>query len=154
MTRLLFLLTILLLPRLPTQDVKVATWSTGSPDTDNYESLAFWIKDEKRAYIRYNHGTSADDIELNWLGPDSLRGRRGFKAGFPPPDNRLFFIVPASDSVLLVIAGNHPRKFHWENENGAGTEAGAEAGDSTSSCNICAHSASQATAWLHQYFWK
>jgi hypothetical protein len=152
MTRLLFLLTILLLSRLPTQDVKVATWSTGTPDTDSYESLAFWIKDEKRAYIRYDHGTSADDIELSWLGPDSLRGRRGFKAGFPAPDNRIFFITPASDSVLLVISGNHPKKFHWENEDPAGADA--EAGAGAGSCNICAHSANQATAWLRQYFWK
>src|SRR6202020_427517 len=79
MTRLLILLTILLLPWLPAQDVKVATWSAGKPDTDNYESLAFWIKDEKRAYIRYEHGVSADDVELTWLGPDSVAGQREFK---------------------------------------------------------------------------
>jgi len=150
MTRLLLLLTILLLPWLPAQDVKVVTWSAGKPDTDNYESLAFWIKDEKRAYIRYDHGVAADDIELTWLGPDSVGGRRWFKAGFPAPDNRRIFIAPAGDSVLLVISGSHAQKFYWENEN-----AGASGvGDSTGSCNICANSARQAVAWLHQYFWR
>jgi hypothetical protein len=142
----LFLLTILLLSQSLIQDVKVATWSTGKPDTDNYESLAFWIKDEKRAYIRYDHGVSTDDIELAWLGPDSVAGRRGFKAGYPAPDNRRFFIAPAGDSVLLVTSGDHVKKFYWENENAAG--------DSTGSCNICANSARQAFAWLRQYFWK
>jgi hypothetical protein len=142
-------LTILILSKLVTQDVKVATWSAGKPDTDNYESLAFWIKDEKRAYIRYDHGTSADDIELNWLGPDSVAGRRGFKAGFPAPDNRILFIAPAGDSVLLVTSHNHSQKFHWENENGAGQESASDG-----SCDICAQNAGQAVAWLHQYFWK
>ena len=145
MTRLL-LLTILILSRFVTQDVKVATWSAGAPDTDNYRSLAFWIKDEKRAYIRYDHGKSADDVELSWLGPDSVAGRRGFKAGFPAPDNRILFIAPAGDSVLLVISHNYSEKFHWENENGQGGDAG--------SCNICAQNAGQAVAWLRQYFWK
>src|ERR1700722_6921354 len=113
MTRPL-LLTILILSQaaaddviVVTQDVKVATWSAGTPDTDTYKSLAFWIKDGKRAYIRYNHGTSADDIELNWLGPDSIAGRRGFKAGFPAQENHILFIAPAGDSVLLVISQNH-----------------------------------------------
>ena len=145
MTRPL-LLTILFLSQIVTQDVKVATWSAGIPDTDDYKSLAFWIKDGKRAYIRYDHGTTADDIELSWLGPDSVGGQRGFKAGFPAPDNRILFIAPAGDSVLLVISHNHSEKFHWENENGQDGEAG--------SCNICAQNTGQAVAWLHQYFWK
>jgi hypothetical protein len=145
MTRPL-LLTIFILSRLVTQDVKVATWSAGTPDTDNYKSLAFWIKDGKRGYIRYAHGTSANDIELNWLGPDSVAGQRGFKAGFPAPDRRILFIAPAGDSVLLVIFHNHSEKFRWEKENGQGDDSG--------SCNICAQNAGQAFAWLHQYFWK
>jgi len=132
------------------QDVKVATWSAGAPDTDGYESLAFWIKDDQRAYIRYAHGKDSDDIELTWLGPDSLAGRRGFRAGFPGPDNRTLFIAPDGDSLSVLFRRNNQQlyqeQFHWENESGRG--------DSTATCDICAQSQKQATAWLRKYFWK
>lgn len=149
MIRLSLILTTLLLatsshPPCPKiQDVKVATWTLGTPETDNFESLAFWVESDKRAYIRYLHGKSTDDTELRWLGPDSIAGRRGFKAGFPSPDNRTFFITPVSDT-LLVITRNRTAKFLWADENA----------DSASSCNICASSAKQAAAWLRRYFWN
>jgi hypothetical protein len=138
------LLTTLLLSSLPPQDVKVATFTTGKPDTETFESLAFWIKDGKRAYIRYLHDKSTDDIELRWLGPDSITGHRGFKAGFPAPDNHLLFITPIGDTALLVTTRNRTRKFRWEDENA----------DSGSDCNICAPTAQEAIAWLRRYFWK
>lgn len=146
MTKMLLLLTLSLLAALPLrQDVQVATWSTGTPDTGSYESLAFWIKDGHRAYIRYLHGNDADDVELKWLGPDSAYGHRGFKAGFPAPDSRILFIAPVGDS-LLIVTGGQRRKFHWENENGGP--------DSTGTCDICAHSVKEANSWLRQYFWQ
>lgn len=132
------------------QDVKVATWSAGTPDTDGYESLSFWIKDDQRAYIRYAHGKDSDDIQLTWLGPDSIAGRRGFRAGFPSPDNRTLFIAPDGDSLSVFFRRNHQQlyqeKFHWENESGQD--------DSTAACDICAQSQKQATGWLRKYFWK
>lgn len=156
MTKLFLLLTALLLttphparsPNYahipPAQDVKVATWTTGAPDTDNFESFAFWIKDNKRAYIRYLHGRSPDDIELHWLGPDSIGSRRGFKAAFPAPDNRTLFIAPVNDSTLLVVTRGQGKKYYWENENA----------NPESDCDICAVSAIEATMWLRRYFWN
>ncbi len=150
MTRSLLLLMInLTLLHFP-QDVKVTTWSAGAPDTDGYESLAFWIKDDHRAYIRYARGRDAEDIELTWMGPDSVGGRRGFRAGFPVPDNRTLFITPDGDSLSVFFRRSnrqlYKEKFHWENESGQG--------DSTATCDICAQSQMQATAWLREYFWK
>lgn len=156
MTKLFLLLTALLLttqrparspnraPIPPAQDVKVATWTTDAPDTDNFGSLAFWIKDNKRAYIRYLQGRSTDDIELRWLGPDSIGNRRGFRAAFPAPDNRTLLIAPVNDSTLLVVTRGHGKKYYWENENA----------NPDSDCDICAVSASEATGWLRQYFWN
>ena len=124
------------------QDVFVATWSTGTPDTDNYESLSFWIKDNKRAYIRYSHGKDAEGVDLNWLGTDSMRGARGFRISPPGAAAAPLVIVLNGDS-LHVVGGNHYAKsFHWENENG----------DGGSSCSICAKSGSQAIGWLRRYF--
>lgn len=121
---LLLLMTTLTLLHFP-QDVKVTTWSAGAPDTDGYESLAFWIKDDHRAYIRYAHGKDSDDIELTLLGPDFSGGRRGFRAGFPAPDNRNLFIAPDGDSLSVCCSRNkqllYREKFHWENESGRGT---------------------------------
>lgn len=130
--------------KVDSQDVKVATWTTGEPERANFESLAFWIKSGKRAYIRYQHDTSSDDIELRWLGPGTESSRRGFWAAFPKPDNRTIFITSMNDSTLLVIDRNRSRKFHWEDENL----------DSKSNCDICAFSAAEATGWLRRYFWN
>jgi hypothetical protein len=146
------------------QDVRVATFSTGMPDTKSYESLAFWIKDNQRAYIRYVRGMESDDIGLNWLGPDSLDGRRGLKAGFPEPgahgsgDNgsgdreagtRTLFIATAGDSLLVIDHSNdqyYRKKFHWENESGSGDSAG--------SCSICTQNAKEAINLVRRYFLK
>lgn len=149
MTNILLLITTLLFSTPPChdsaqQDVKVAIWTTGDPDTDNFESLAFWIKTDKRAYIRYLHGSSSDDTELRWLGPGTVGGKRGFWAAFPAPDNHTIFIAPLNDSTLLVTTRGHGKKYHWENENAT----------PDSDCDICAPSAEEATDWLHRYFWN
>lgn len=146
MKHLLLLTTLSLLPF--RQDVKVATWSIGSPDSNGYESLSFWIKDDQRAYVRYLHGKNPDDIELRWLGPDSLDGRRGFRVAFPAPDNRIISILPEGLNLQIIDRNTAAfRKiFQWENEN--------RSGDSTVSCPICAPSAPEAMSWLRKYFMK
>jgi hypothetical protein len=145
MRPLLLLITLSLLHT--GQDVKVATWSAGVPDTDSYESLSFWIKDNQRAYIRYAHGKESEDTELSWLGPDSLDGRKGFRAGFPAPDNRLFSIIPDGSSLqVLDRHGAYRQTFQWENEN--------KSDDSTVTCPICAQNAPEAVGWLRQYFMR
>ncbi|HEV3411384.1 MAG TPA: hypothetical protein VG101_02855 [Puia sp.] len=138
------ILAALLLSYSPPQDVRVAVWSTGTPDTETYESFAFWIKSGKRAYIRYQHGTSPDDIELRWIGPGTVSSRRGFWAAFPVPDSRTIFIAPIDDSTLLVSTHGHNKKYHWENENA----------DRDSDCDICPDDATEATGWLRRYFWN
>jgi hypothetical protein len=149
----LFLLTALTLLHL-SQDVRVATFSTGIPDTKSYESLAFWIKDNQRAYIRYARGTEADDIELNWLGSDSVDGHRRLKAGFPGSGapgsaSRTLFIAPAGDSLLVIDHNNDQhlmKKFHWENESSSGDSAG--------SCSICTPNVKEAMDLVRRYFLK
>jgi hypothetical protein len=130
------------------QDVKVATWSAGVPDTDGYESLSFWIKDNHRAYIRYAHGKESEDTELRWLGPDSLDGRKGFRASFPAPDHRHFSIIPDSFSLQVLDRRDkiYRKTFQWENEN--------RSGDSTVTCPICAQSELEAADWLRKYFMR
>jgi hypothetical protein len=145
MKPLLLLITLILLHT--SQDVKVATWSAGVSDTNSYESLSFWIKDNQRAYIRYAHGKESEDTELNWLGPDSLDGRKGFRAGFPAPGHRLFFISPDGFSLqVLDRHGTYRRTFQWEDEN--------KSGDSTVTCQICAQNEGEALDWLHKYFMR
>jgi hypothetical protein len=125
------------------QDVRVATWSTGAPDSDAYESLSFWIKDDHRAYIRYSHGKDAEAIDLRWLRSDSLPGARGFRISSPEPGSASLFIVPKGDSLHVFNQTRYDRSFHWENEN-----------DSTAPqpCTICARSGKQAIGWLRRYF--
>jgi hypothetical protein len=125
------------------QDVFVATWSTGAPDSDNYESLSFWIKDNQRAYIRYAHGKDAESTDVSWLGADSVAGMHGFRISSPNPATAPLFVIPKGDSLHIVGGDHYDRFFHWENEN-----------DSTGEtpCSICARSGKQAMGWLRRYF--
>lgn len=125
----------------PGQDVHVATWSTGTPDSDTYESLSFWIKDNKRAYIRYAHGKDAESVDLRWLGPDSLPGARGFLITSPPPSATPLFVAPKGDSLRVSDHEHYDKSFHWENEN-----------DTTATCSICAKTGKQAIGWLRSFF--
>jgi hypothetical protein len=127
----------------PGQDVQVATWSAGTPDSDTYESLSFWIKDNQRAYIRYSHGKDAESADLNWLGPDSLLNAHGFRVSSPVPGHASLFIILKGDSLRVFDKQLYDRSFHWENENDS---------SSTQSCLICATSAKQAIVWLRRYF--
>ena len=140
-----FLLTLSLTFFYPAQDIHVATWSAGKPDSDAYESFSFWVKDNHRAYIRYSHGKDAESVDLHWLGPDTLSGRHGFRVSPPVPGSAPLFLLP-QDKTLHVLdrktLADHT--FHWENENDT-------TGDS-SPCTICAQTEEQAMDWLRRYF--
>jgi hypothetical protein len=148
-----FLLLAALILSRPAQDVHVATWSTGKPETDSYESLSFWIKGNQRAYIRYAHGKEAEDIDLTWLSTDSLSGIhdslpaiRGCRVSSPQPGANALSILPQGTDLHVFdgSSGLYDKTFHWENENGDP--------DSTARCSICAQSSGQAMDWLRRYF--
>ena len=127
------------------QDVKVATWSIGKPDTASYESLSFWVKDNHRAYVRYSHGQSGDDTELQWMGPDGAAGHPGFRISTPQAGACCWVIAPDSVGIEVIDRRkNSTRTFYWENAN--------PSGDSTNSCSICAKTERQAQTWLRRYF--
>jgi hypothetical protein len=140
-----FLLMAALILSRPAQDVHVATWSTGAPESDSYESLSFWIKGNQRAYIRYAHGKDAEDTELSWLGTDSLLGVHGCRVSAPLTGANSLTILPqGADLHVFDHSGHYDKAFHWENENGDP--------DSTARCSICAQSSEQALGWLRRYF--
>jgi hypothetical protein len=134
-----------LLSGLLDQDVKVATWSIGKPDSGSYESLSFWIKDNHRAYVRYSHGQNEEDTELQWMGPDAGAGHPAFRVSTPKTGACCWVIAPDSAGIEVTDRrSNSTRTFHWEDAN--------PSGDSTSSCSICARNEKQAQAWLRRYF--
>lgn len=127
------------------QDVKVATWSVGKPDTNSYESLSFWIKEDRRAYIRYTRGKGEGDTELTWLGPDTVNGRKGFRVSLPRSGDCCLVIAPDSVGLRVVDSRKHSAKvFFWEDEN--------PTGDTTNTCSICAQDEREALSWLRRYF--
>ena len=144
MTKTFLLMAALILSR-PTQDVHVATWSTGAPESDSYESLSFWIKGNQRAYIRYAHGKDAEGIDLTWLSTDSLPGIHGCRVSPPQAGANALSILPqGADLHVFDRSGHYDKTFHWENENGDP--------DSTARCSICAQNSEQAMGWLRRYF--
>lgn len=142
-----FLLVVVLLVRGMDQDVKVATWSIGKPDTDTYESLSFWIKENHRAYVRYAHGKYETDLELQWLGPDLLDGHKAFRVSLPEAGACCLVIAPDSAGILVEDRQKHStRSFFWEDGN--------PSGDSTTTCSICAKNEREAQGWLRRYFMR
>lgn len=140
-----FLLVAALILQFPVQDVRVATWYTGTPDTASYESLSFWIKGNQRAYIRYAHGQDAEGIDLNWLGPDSIPGLRGFRISPPEAGANALFIAPQGNDLHVFDRNKrYDKSFRWENEN--------DSTGSTKPCSICAQNGNQAIGWLRRYF--
>jgi hypothetical protein len=127
------------------QDVKMATWSIGKPDTESYESLSFWIKENHRAYVRYAHGRGEGDTELQWMGSDSVNGRKAFRVSIPQSGACCWVIAPDSAGIRVMDRRtNSTRIFFWEDGN--------PAGDSTISCSICAQDEQEAQGWLRKYF--
>jgi hypothetical protein len=144
MMKPLLLMAVLILSHL-FQDVHVATWSTGTPETDSYESLSFWIKGNQRAYIRYAHGKDAEDADLTWLSADSLTGIHGCRVTAPKTGANTLSILPQGTNLhVFDRSGHYDKTFHWENENGDP--------DSTARCTICAQDSAQAIGWLRRYF--
>lgn len=138
------LLSIILLFRPPSQDVRVLTYSSGKLNTNSYEGLSFWIKDNKKAYIRYAHGVDAEDLDLSWAGPFSFMEEKGFKAQFPAPDNNWFYIIPQATTLKVMDkSGKYLRFYSWENEAQPGDPAG---------CSICAKDEKEAMELLRKYF--
>ena len=123
----------------------MATWSIGKPGMDTYESLSFWIKENHRAYVRYAHGRSEEDMELQWLGSDELDGRRAFRVSMPQSGACCWLIAPDSAGLRVMDRRtNSTRIFYWEDGN--------PASDSTTSCSICAQDEKEAQSWLRKYF--
>lgn len=140
-----FLLTLAFIMSHAGQDVHVATWSTGTPDSDTYESLSFWIKDNQRAYIRYAHGKDAESIDLSWLGTDTVSGVRGFRMSPLTPGAAPLVVLPQGACLHVIDRKTrYDRSFHWENENDT-TGAAAP-------CSICAQNEPQAMEWVRRYF--
>jgi hypothetical protein len=127
------------------QDVRVATWSIGKPDTETYESLSFWIKENHRAYVRYAHGSGETDTELQWLGLEVVNGHKAFKVSEPASGACCWVITPDSAGILVTDRRtNSTKTFYWEDAN--------PSGDTTSACSICALDEKEAQGWLRRYF--
>jgi hypothetical protein len=142
MLKTFLLLLILTLCRQP-QDVRVITYSNGRTSSKDYESLAFWIKSNQRAYIRYAHGAD-DEIDIGWAGPDSSNGKRGFRLK-GPADTLSWVLTPQGNAIRITDRRGFQKELHWENEGGASPD---------STCTICAKNESQAMAWLQKYFFR
>ncbi|HWK06029.1 MAG TPA: hypothetical protein VNS58_20455 [Puia sp.] len=129
----------------PSQDVRVVTYSTGKINTNTYEGLSFWIKDNRKAYIRYAHGVDSTDLDLSWGGLVTSSDGTGFKAKFPTADSNYFYIVPQGHALKVMDkSGQYLRFYSWENES--------QAGDGAGGCSICAKDEKEAMELMKKYF--
>ncbi len=145
MVRFAGLFLILSLWRL-SQDIRVVTYSTGKINTDSYEGLSFWIKDDQKAYIRYAHGKDTVDLDLVWAGGVTLKEGKGFRALFPAPDTNCLYILPQGLGLNISDKSGKRHAFYsWENEAIPGDPNG---------CPICAKDAKEAMQLMQKYFLK
>ena len=130
------------------QGVRVATYSTGKINTDAYEGLSFWVKNDQRAYIRYAHGKDdTEEIDLTWSGLEELNGVKAFRAQFPEPDTRRWYIIQKGATLQVMDrAGNYGKVYAWENENASG--------DPTTTCSFCAQNEQEAMEIMKKYFFR
>ncbi|MHA4807680.1 hypothetical protein ACX0G9_06225 [Flavitalea flava] len=134
----------------PPEKVRVATYSNGKINSKEYKGFSFWIKDNKRAYIRYAAGKDNDseDIDLTYLGTHFLNGEKSFKVQFPAPDSNCLYII--QNKYALKVSdrtGKQLGYFTWENETRG-------ASDSTITCSFCARDEKDAMNILDSYFFR
>src|SRR5258708_9311217 len=128
----------------PPQDCRVVTYSTGKINTNTYEGLSFWIKDNQKAYIRYAHGVDTTDLDLSWAGLVTLKEETGFKAQFPAPDTNCFYILPQGHTLKVIDkSGKYLLLYSLENES--------QAGDCAPGCSDCAKGEKGARRLMQQY---
>jgi len=128
-------------------DARVVTYSTGKINTKTYEALSFWIKDNKRAYIRYAHGIDAESLNLAYTGLVQVNGATGFSVRFPAPDNNSFYIFQKGNGLRVEGRnGKYRKDYFWEDER--------KTDDPTSECNICAQDEQDAMNILSAYFFN
>jgi hypothetical protein len=142
MLKTFLLLLILTLCHLP-QDVRVVTYSNGRTSSKDYESLAFWIKTNQRAYVKYVRGAN-DEVDIGWAGSDSSNGKAGFRLK-GPADTLSWLVTRQGNAIRITDRRGRQKELRWENEGGASPD---------STCNICAKNESQAMAWLQKYFFR
>lgn len=123
---------------------KVASYSTGTPNEDSYENLAFWSENGERSFISYSYGADRKEAKITYAGKGNYKGIDCFKIQFA---NKLILFVMANGNELQVAnaSGNYLKTFKWEYEgpvNGIGTF-----------CNVCATDEKDAMALLKRdYF--
>jgi len=138
------LIVSLLLMGLFQPDVRVVTYSRGKFDTPSYEALTFWIKDNKRAYIRYTKGKE-DDIDVVWQEKLLMKGEAAFRIKFPEPDNRNLYVIQNGNGLKVSdLDGKYLKFYSWENED--------QLGDSTVKCPICVKDEKEGASLIKKYF--
>ncbi len=115
---------------------KVATYATGTPNEADYESFAFWTKENgSRDFITYNYGKDRTEAKVSYGGASNFKGIPSFKIQF---NNKLVLHVMINGDQLQIadLSGKYLKTFKWEYEgpiNGIGTF-----------CNVCAADAAEA----------
>lgn len=134
----------LLLVHLSLSAQKVATYSTGNPGQADYESFAFWTKEDgNRSFITYNYGADRKEAKITYAGIGNYKGIQSFKIQFT---NKLTLHVMRNGPQLHIVdnEGKYNKAFKWEYEgpvNGIGTF-----------CNVCASDQVEATSIVDLFY--
>ena len=126
--------------------MQVANFSTGKVGTKSHEHLSFYVKDGAKADITYAYGKDGrggKEINLEYLGKDTLNGAAVFKIAFP--NNQVLYVIPQKTYLKIVDEkGKYNKIFRWEYEgpvNGRGTW-----------CDSCTQDGKKSVALIKKYF--
>lgn len=107
--------------------LKVAQYSYGKFDTDQFEKFEFWTKRRKHSEILYTYGRSVRKINLQYLGKSRINGDTCFKVQFS--NKYVLYVIPSGLSLKVVdSSGKYNKAFSWQYEGpieGRGTHCDA-----------------------------
>jgi len=124
---------------------QVANYSFGKAGAKSYEHFSFWALENKRGEITYSYGKVGKEIELTYLGTDTLNGEPCFKVQFP--NQHVLYIIPKGLSLKVIDGeGKYSKHFRWQYEgpvDGVGTF-----------CDACAEDEKAAMKLIRKHFMK
>src|SRR5262249_40523730 len=127
------------------KQARVASYSYGKPQTDQYEHFDFWTKDRKPTDLHYSYGKQSKEVRLRYVGRDLIDGDPSFKVQFT--NKYILYVIPRG---LQLQVNDGTRKYNKT----FGLEYGRAVKRIGTYCYACAHDSDEAMKIIRASYMK